>query len=612
MYDSVYHNDLPLALAGMQELQRAEALLGAPGQKPLNVQNVVQAQQEFAAALKNFTQVDNDVSAELKVASVLPVYGKQFRAYLHLIPLAIALSQAGVTGCDLLNLLITRLHEPLSGENHSITNADFNFLGQGLQEIQALLTIALKEVNQIQPSDIQSDARISKLVDRMRKDGPVAQRWLTNIEKALPSMPALLGMDTPTNYFVEILDSTELRPGGGFIGNYGIVTLADAHLAAAHVTDTNLLDQRFKAAGLTTPFPPSLRWFDIARGDWGLRDANLDADFPTAAQAAESLYVREGGDVPVQGVMAITPAFVQQALAITGPVAIPEYHEVVTAQNLVARIHYHQLSAANEATDNGASPDGRSSLRKHFTALLAEHFLAQVRQINSAKMAQWIQIIVKAVHTKDLQVYFNDPAAEMLLHNANVDAAIQSAFNDDVLVVDTNIAVNKASSLITNTLTDKVTIDADGSAVHHATLRYAWSIPGESFGYPLYRDYVRVYVPVGSRLLTQDGWQAQGSSTAFSQQVWAGFFTLTYQQVKTINLTWSVPHAATRDSQGWHYQNLVQKQASTLWNIHVQVTLPACANLVRTSGGMKAASKRLATLDQPLAENTLTALDYAC
>jgi hypothetical protein len=54
----------------------------------------------------------------------------------------------------------------------------------------------------------------------------------------------LLGINAPAYYLVRILDSTELRPGGGFIKDYGFATsLEDGE--AAHISDTNLLDNNF-------------------------------------------------------------------------------------------------------------------------------------------------------------------------------------------------------------------------------------------------------------------------------------------------------------------------------------------------------------------------------
>jgi hypothetical protein len=89
-------------------------------------------------------------------------------------------------------------------------------------------------------------------------------------------------------------------------------------------------------------------WFDIAPTSWSLGDSNLDADFPTNAKNAQQNYKKEGGTTPVQGVIAITPLLIQHALTITGPIAVPEYHETVTAQNLLDRIQYYQVGPGRQ------------------------------------------------------------------------------------------------------------------------------------------------------------------------------------------------------------------------------------------------------------------------
>jgi Protein of unknown function (DUF4012) len=610
-YATDYRNDLPIAKAGVQHLEKAEALLATLRQNPLDTDHIALAQQEFTAALQNFDRVNGDLQFVPGIAALLPIYGNRIHAALHLVPLAIALSQAGISGCDLLELLTARLHNPLNAQIPGITMADITLITQSIHDIQTSLMAANNEVNQLQPSDLQFDPSIGKLMNSMHTYLPALQAWISAIYQVLPSVPAILGIGMPANYLIEVLDATELRPGGGFIGNYGIASFSNGLLTTTRITDTDLLDHPFADAGFGIPFPPQYRWFDIALGNWGLRDSNLDADFPTDARSAETLYTQEGGNIPVQGVIAITPTFIEHVLTITGPITIPEYHETVSAQNLVERIHYHQLGD-EEGSDNIASPDGYSSLRKHFTALLAEHLFAHIHQLAASHAGEFLQLILNAVGPKDLQIYFNDAHIETLLHNAHLDAAIQTPPYDNLLIVDANIAANKANNFITSTLDDSVTIDADGNAVHHATLHYAWTTPGQNYGSPLYRDYVRVYAPPGSVLQTQDGWQTHRTSEAFGHEVWAGFFTLTYGQTNTITLTWQVPHAATRDAHGWHYQEMVQRQASVAWTVHTRITLPSCATLTGTSGGLKSVGKQTAMLNQSLTENILSTINYTC
>ncbi len=596
-YAKSYQRDQLLAQEGMQHLLKSKAFLPAVAHNPLDAHTIAAMQHEFSAALKTLTQVDADLKSIPGVALSLPVYGPRLHAALHLVSLSLALSRVGMHSCDIMNLLIARLYSPLRAQTHGLTTADLSVIEQKLENIQASFATITHEIAQLQPSDMLVDPRISKLVGTLRTDIPTLQMWLHEIGKVLPLAPALLGIGTPANYFVEVLDSTELRPGGGFIGNYGTVTLSGGLLTDAHITDTDLLDHPFASSGMGTPFPPQYSWFDIARGNWGVRDSNLDADFPTVAQAAEANYIRESGDVQLQGVVAITPAFMQNVLAITGPIVVPAYRETVNAQNLISLIHYHQLGAGIEGSDNVPSPDGHSSLRKHFIALLAEQVLARVSKVAPSHAPQLLQLLANAIQTKDLQIYFNDPVVEAQLHHTHLDASIQVVPGDDLFVVDANIGANKANGFINSTLTDAITIDASGSASHHAVLRYAWAQPGRVYGPSLYRDYVRVYVPRGSMLQTQDGWQQQGTSDAFGHEVWAGFFTLQYGETRTITLDWRVPHAATYATQSWHYQEMLQRQAGTLWNVHEQVQLPSCAALTNVAGGIKPISKQVAEMN---------------
>ncbi|HEX6110266.1 MAG TPA: DUF4012 domain-containing protein, partial [Ktedonobacteraceae bacterium] len=320
-----YQTDLSFARTGVQHLQKAESLLATWPKKPLDTQITNQAEIEFASAFKNFELLHNDLAALPGLVKQVPVYGARLNSALRLVPLAMTLSQAGITGCSILSTLATGLHDPLSPKAHGITQTDLAVVNQGVKELQSALQLATQQVNQLQPSDLQFDSRLPKLVGTFHKDLPAIQGWINTIQQLLPVAPTLLGIGTPTNYLIEMLDSTELRPGGGFIGNYGIMTLSGGRLADVHITDIDLIDKPFELAGNTIPYPAAYTWFDLAPGSWSFRDSNLDADFSTAARYGEQTYTREGGKVPVQGVIAFTPGLIQHALAITGPISmLPE------------------------------------------------------------------------------------------------------------------------------------------------------------------------------------------------------------------------------------------------------------------------------------------------
>ncbi len=609
-----YHSDMTLARAGIKHLQNAEKLLKNVGQGSLDAHSISQVRQEFVAAYGSFSELGSDLEQVPAVATYVPKYGSLLSAALHLVPLAIGLSQAGMVGCDALNILISHMHGPFASKGQGITMGDLTIIKQDVSQLQRLLNTSAEQVNQLQPSDLAIDPRVAPVIATFRTAMPKLQREFQDTQTMLNFAPVLLGIGQPASYLIEQLDSTELRPGGGFIGSYGIATISSGQITNIHMTDTYLLDNAFTHAGQRIPFPPAYHWFPPVHS-WGLRDSNLDADFPTAARYAEQIYRIEGGTVPVQGVIAITPWLIQNALKITGPIYVSEYNETITAQNVVNRIHYHQL---NEELKGGdvPSPDGHSSLRKRFTELLFEHFFARVRALASKATPQFMSLFRNALYTKDIQLYLNPGPAEEVLQHFQLASAIQAPAGDSLLVVDANVQGNKANYFINYTLHDQVTIDGSGNAFHHTTLTYNWPYSVDSLknnygGDPKkYTDYIRIYVPPGSVLQAQDGWVPRGSSQAFGREVWAGSFYLDFGRSGTITLTWTVHGAAVKDSNGWHYSYSFQRQAGIAWHLNLQMTLPSCAHITHKLGNVTLSSSE--TLDRYLSTDSNIELDYTC
>lgn len=613
-YTSQYRRDLALAHDGVQRLQAAEQLLKGFIKGSFDVTTITQAKQDFSTSLADFTQLKNDLEQVPGIAHSVPKYGGLLTSALRIVPLAVELSQAGIIGSNALLLILPDLRGILNSQGRGITSQDLATVSQDLNQVQALLNTATTRVNQLQPADLQIDPRIGPALKTFRTSLPQLQTGLQALQTLVAVAPALLGINQPVSYLLEQLDSTELRPGGGFIGSYGLATFSGGHLASLKMTDTYLLDKPYEFAGHTIPFPQADSWFPLA-STWSLRDSNLEADFPTNARYAEQIYRTEGGTGSPQGVIGITPWFIENALKITGPIYVSEYNQTVNAQNLVDIIHYHQLKEELAAGDN-PSPDGRSSGRKRFTELLFEHFFTRVRQIAPTAMPKFVSLLLNSLRNKDVQVYLNSSSAEALLQQYHYASAIQAPAGDSLFVVDANIIANKANYFMKYVMRDQITIDAAGNAIHTTTLTYNWpySLASQQNNYggikDRYTDYVRIYAPPGSVLQSQQGWTPQGPGQAFGREVWAGIFKLAFGQSGTITLTWMVRNAAIHDTHGWHYRYLLQRQAGITWNLNMQVTLPACARVTGYSGNL--ILNKNGALVQPLTLDSQLGIDYTC
>ena len=614
-YSAQYQSAVTQAHDGVSNLQTGLSLLQTWSKNPYNALQVTRAQQRFVSASTDFAQLNAELQSVPGAARLMPGNTSRLSAALHLVPIALEVSSAGITACHVLNLIVSRFHQPFD-VGSGLTLADIGAIDKGFRQIEADINRVKGQINALSPQDLQVDPGAGKVVAAFHRYLPSLEALLRQTDQLLPVLPALLGVPNPAYYIVEILDNSNLRPGGGIIKDYGYVTFIGGRLSSAHIDDANLLDSRFQATGNSLPLPSVYRWFDPGSQGWGLRDSNLDADFPTDARYAEQNFKSEGGRVAPLGVIAITPALMEKALKISGPIAIPELHVTVTADNLTALIRYYQVGPGSHAHPGGVllSPDQPAHASRYFTDLLAQRYLARIHRLPAATLVvpEFVQMFTTALRTKDLQVYFNSPAAEGLLQLAHVDAAIPAAPGDTFFVVDANTANNNANQFITSTMDDRVAIDGSGRVSHVTTIRYAWLTSGDVNGPPLYQDYVRIYVPPGSTLRSQQGWQPAGISTAFGHQVWAGSFTLAYGQSRILTFSWVEKGMVKKDAAGWHYHYLIARQAGATRTLNARFTIPACAARIQTSGGHLSRNGQVMMLTQPITEDANLGITYTC
>jgi hypothetical protein len=616
-YDAQYQRGEALAQSSMQHLRNAEKLVKQLTTGSPDTLVATQARQEFNSALNDLKNLKSSVEQIPSVASNLPNYDNLLLAAQHIVPLAINLSQAGIIGCDAFILLISHLHNVASINGQGITMADLITIKSDVTQIQTILNNSTTQINQLRPADMQADSRIGPDIATLHADIPTIQVDLQHLQTFLGVAPLLLGVGQNASYLIELLDTTEVRPGGGFIGNYGIATVSNGKLAHIQMQDTYLLDNAYGNTGGTIPIPAQYSWFSLANS-WSLRDSNLEADFPTSARYAEQIYRTEGGALPLQGVFAITPQFIVDLMKVTGPIYVNEYHETVTPQNMINRIHYHQLKAEWGGGDLPSS-DGHSSVRKHFTELLFEHFFAKVRQVVPKQITTFIHLVSDSVRAKDVQFYFNQRSAEDMLRLSQNASTVQAPAGDSLFVVDANIISSKANAFMKYAAQDQVTVDTEGTATHHLTLTYIWPISTDNqqnnIGHkPEYDDYIRIYTPPGSTLQKQDGWTLRNTSQAYGRQVWAGLFTLFYGETKTVSLTWVVRNAAIKDAHGWRYHDLIQRQVGMIWQLNLQVKLPMCSTIVgkSTPPALKVTNEQNAVFNQKLTHDINVGIDYTC
>jgi hypothetical protein len=476
----------------------------------LDTTKLLRARQQLDAAQTDFEQLQYKIDHTPIIATVT----SYFPQFIPQVQTARAASRIGVDvthmGQELISTalflaptfrgpLLTNSSKPL------VTQEMLNLVGTTISDLLPRLT------------DIQLQSRLLSLnslpISAAQRDefGQLLQllpQAETDLEQALNLLGAanwLLGVDSPRTFLVQTMDRAELRPTGGFTGQYGELTVNGGRVGAFTLKDISLVEYTDTSKTLGILAPAQYRsWWPFA--NWGLRDSNLSADFPTSAQIAMLQYRLEVAH-NVDGVILFTPFLIEHVLQIIGPIHVPGYNDTITAQNLEDRLHYYQQDNAGIAKQAVYQPgDTSTSDRKRFTGYLAHLIMDQARHAPPDELLAVGQEILHDLKTKDLQMYFTDPQAENLLMHYNDAAQLErSTSHDGLYIVQANVSASKASQYVKTIMHDTVTLDAAGGATHLLQLRLVYNQLGPVYGYDTYRDYVRVYVPPNSRLLWGNG-----------------------------------------------------------------------------------------------------------
>ncbi|WP_376793490.1 DUF4012 domain-containing protein [Thermogemmatispora sp.] len=512
-----YNNVKGLAEDGVKHLMNVKDLLTLDKNNPLaalEADKLQRARQEFRQAGSDFLQLQQLVERsdiQEAIQRFAPEYAVSLDQARHLVQVALDVSRMGdeMSGVGLLAASI--IHgSPLT----TSSKAKPLLTAQDVAAVQGSLVHALYYINDIQQQMSAVDLKQLPMLSAHQRDQiasivkvlPEAQRQINQVQQLIPLASWLLGVDGHRRYLLQTMDNAELRPGGGFTGQYGIVDVENGVVGPLALRDVAKLDYAGNGFQMGRQAPPGYSWMHM--GNFGLRDSNVSGDYPTTARINIQVFQDEGGG-PVDGDIAFTPTFIAHILDVTGPIVVKEYGETITSQNLAERLHYYQQDPAGIARQEQVTGQGLHDARKAFTSLVARLLLDKVRHLPVSKLLDIVKGAVKDIQARDLELYFTNPAVEAWLVQQGYSGAINSFKSvDGFHVVQANISVNKASQYVHSTFQDNVVLDAQGGATHNLTIILEYDQRGPVYGFDAYTDYIRVYAPAGAQLIDGGGFDS--------------------------------------------------------------------------------------------------------
>lgn len=602
-------------LADLQlRLKRIEALAGNGGSlQPATLQAL---QSEVTAAKADLQTLDSLIpfSGQLDVGGL--------GAYHRVLRLASDALTSVQEGLVVANLLLP----PLQGFIYSMTHAKPSATGhdhplltmQDVREAQHHMALAEQAWNNvlvdrkaISPGDLAviHNPQVNAVISTLDARAPSVAAGFDLASALLDWSPRLFGLTGPIHFVLFNMDSDELRATGGFLGNYADLTVSGGALTSGiHLHDIYTLDCPSTNNSFGCPerqIPSEYSWFPLGDGHFGVRDSNLNPDFPTSAGLAAHLYEVEGKP-RVDGVIALTPDVVEGVLRSLGPVVVKPFNVTVTADNLRNLIHYyHQNPQIGQQL--GVSPSALgTTANKVFDVLASQAIFAKLGSMTSQQQATLGKTFLGFLKTKDIQIFVSNTRVEGSLEKIGLAGQVANISDgDSEFVVDTNDGASYANADIHETISDTVTLDANGGASHTLVVTHTFAQTQHDYMvFDRYDDLTRVIVPRSATHLQVSGPCTPVSVTQAYHQVMACQLTLPRGASSVISFSWYVP-AVTTPRNGAPYRLLVQRQAGAKVAAQVRIIPPAGSTLALGTGPGTAVAGHIEWSAKPLTMDTL-------
>lgn len=324
------------------------------------------------------------------------------------------------------------------------------------------------------------DKKILAVIDNYSQEFSLAHSIISQLTP-------LINPEGKRDYLVLFQNNMELRPGGGFIGSYGILSFNRGKFIDFSVNDVYDADGQLKGH-IEPPYP--IRRY-IPQVHWYLRDSNFDVDFTKSASASALFLYQETGK-KVDGVIGADVSFVKDLIGAIGEINVPEYKEKVNESNFFTITESHV-----EKNNFPSSTQKKDFLNALFSAL--KNKLSE----KNLPYPNMLKAIAQAISQKHILFAFSDRKTQSIFSVNNLSSDIidnrkNNSFNDYLGINEANLGVNKANYFISRKVKYEVNVKNDGIVKSKAILE----LKNNSDQWPGgdYKVYIRFVLPLNSFL----------------------------------------------------------------------------------------------------------------
>lgn len=367
-------------------------------------------------------------------------------------------------------------------------------------------------------------------------------------------------------FLVLFQNNMELRPGGGFIGSFGILKVKDGAVTEFSSHDVINFDGRIPdTVPAPYPLPETLGVKSLK-----LRDSNVSPDWAVNAKAAEDFYHLGQGKEEFDGVIGITTNVLSSFLSVTGPVEVPGYPGEYDAETGVLDLEYQVEQAFYK---QGISRGDRKAVMHD----LGNIILAKAKELPLTKQYELFKVVLDDLHKKDIQILFKDEELQRVVKAAGWSGEIDQTWTDDYLMlIDSNMNSFKTDYRIRRSI-DYVADFRGKTRLATVTVTYEHTAKEKDYMTKDYQTFARLYVPEGAWLESVTGpFKPAVFGSELGKKYFGALVHVPLGTTKTVTWKYRLPETLDKET----YDLKLEKQAGIN-------DMPVTVTILRDSGTEK-------------------------
>lgn len=457
------------------------------GATSLSSESFDTAGQDFSEAAQGFAEAEsslNDLNLGITaLASVIPETDRTVES-------ARALVTAGRELSDTAAIMSAAAHD-LSDKDSIELSSKLDLLGAYIENALPHAEAAAEALRHVDAEVVPIEYANS--VIELQQRAPQVAASMAEYVQFVDTFSLILGGQEKMRYLAVFQNNTELRPTGGFMGSFAEMDVDRGEVVRMFVPTGGTYDvQGQLQAYVAAPGP-----LQLLKARWEFQDANWFPDFPSSAKKMRWFYSESGGPT-VDGVVAVNATFVADLLRLLGPVEMPKYGRTFDAENFVFETQ-KIVELEYDKVDNAP---------KEVIGDLAPILLDRMQTADTQTLMAVVDLIAKGLKEKDILLNFRDNDLQASIESLGWSGAVKQTSGDYLMVVNTNLGGGKTDGVIDQDVQVDVNIAADGSLENTVTITKTHrGMKTALFSGSNNVDYLRLYVPRGSELLSASGFE---------------------------------------------------------------------------------------------------------